>query len=84
MEEGKINPKIIKQRLAREIVALYHGEKAALKAEEDFNLIFSKKEIPDELPEFIIPGKMKIIDILVQSKTCAVEVKPQNDQAKRS
>jgi tyrosyl-tRNA synthetase len=71
LEEGKINPKIIKQRLAREIVSLYHGEKAALKAEAEFNLIFSKKEIPDEIPEFMIPGKMKIIDILVESKTCS-------------
>ncbi len=71
MKEGKVNPKIIKQRLAREVVALYHGDEAALQAEEEFNLIFSKKEIPDDVPEFKLPGKMKIIDILVQSNTCS-------------
>ena len=66
-----INPKIIKQRLAREIVTLYHGEEAAKLAEEEFNLIFKKKDIPDDIPEFKISGSTKIIDILTQSKTCA-------------
>ncbi len=71
LANDEINPKIIKQRLAREIVALYHGEETAKLAEEEFNLIFKKKDIPDDIPEFKISGSMKIIDILVQSKTCA-------------
>jgi tyrosyl-tRNA synthetase len=70
LKNDEINPKIIKQRLAREIVALYHGEKAAELAEEEFNLIFKKKDIPDDIPEFRLSGAMKIIDILTQSKTC--------------
>ena len=70
LANDEINPKIIKQRLAREIVALYHGEEIAKLAEEEFNLIFKKKDIPDDIPEFKISGSMKIIDILVQSKTC--------------
>ncbi len=71
LANDEINPKIIKQRLAREIVALYHNDKAAKLAEEEFNLIFKKKDIPDDIPEFKISGSMKIIDILAQSKTCA-------------
>ena len=71
LNNNEVNPKKIKQRLAREIVTLYHGEKAAMEAEKEFNLIFSKKEIPDEMPEFELKEKMKIIDILVMSKTCA-------------
>jgi tyrosyl-tRNA synthetase len=71
LKNDEINPKIIKQRLAREIVALYHGDEAAILAEEEFNLIFKKKDIPDDIPEFEISGSMKIIDILTQSKTCA-------------
>jgi tyrosyl-tRNA synthetase len=71
LKDESINPKVIKQRLAREIVALYHGEEASFKAEEEFNLIFSKKEIPDEMPEFKISNPMKILDILTGSKTCA-------------
>jgi tyrosyl-tRNA synthetase len=71
LETDAINPKLIKQRLAREIVNLYHGEEASIEAEAEFNLIFKKKDIPDDIPEFKLAGPMKIIDILVQSKTCA-------------
>jgi len=71
LKDSSVNPKVIKQRLAREIVSMYHGEEIALQAEEEFNLIFSKKEIPDDMPEFILKGETKILDILVDSKTCA-------------
>jgi len=70
LKNDEINPKIIKQRLAREIVALYHGDETAKLAEEEFNLIFKKKDIPEDIPEFKLSGSMKIIDILAQSKTC--------------
>jgi tyrosyl-tRNA synthetase len=70
LQEGKVNPKNIKQCLAREIVALYHGQETAKKAEEEFNLIFKKKDIPDEIPEHKITEKQRIIDVLAASGTC--------------
>jgi tyrosyl-tRNA synthetase len=70
LAEGSENPKFIKQRLAREIVALYHGEEKAIEAEAEFNKIFSKGLLPDEIPEFEITEKMKLTDILTQSGTC--------------
>ncbi len=70
LANSSVNPKIIKQHLAREIVKLYHGAQAANEAEAEFNKIFSKGLLPDEIPEFSIPEKMKIIDILTQSNTC--------------
>ncbi|MDY6916267.1 MAG: tyrosine--tRNA ligase, partial [Candidatus Cloacimonadota bacterium] len=70
LQVGNVNPKNIKQRLAREIVALYHGWEVAKKAEEEFNLIFKKKEIPDEIPEYKITEKQRIIDVLAASGTC--------------
>jgi len=72
LKNDEINPKIIKQRLAREVVSLYHGEKVAKEAEKEFNQIFAKKEIPDEMPEYrLTQNQEKIIDILVKSKTCS-------------
>ena len=44
-----VNPKFIKQRLAREIVSIYHGEKAGLEAENEFNKIFTDRDIPSEI-----------------------------------
>lgn len=52
--ESGTNPKIIKQRLAREIVAIYHGEDAAQEAENEFNRVFSQKEIPTDIQEYIL------------------------------
>ena len=46
------NPRDAKRRLAREIVAVYHGSDAARSAEEAFDRLFIQKELPEEMPEF--------------------------------
>lgn len=64
------NPKILKQKLAREIVGLYHGTEAAKAAENHFNTIFSKKKLPDDMPEYKLPAPQKITEVLTASKLC--------------
>lgn len=44
------NPMEYKLRLAEEIVTLYHGEKDAKKAKEEFLSVFSKKNLPKDIP----------------------------------
>ena len=62
------NPKYIKQRLAREIVSLYHGEQAASEAEEEFNRIFSQKEIPTEIDTYQLKEEnIWIVKLLTES-----------------
>jgi len=51
LENPAINPRDLKRRLARKIVEMYHSQEAAVKAEEEFDKIFVKKGIPDEMPE---------------------------------
>jgi tyrosyl-tRNA synthetase len=41
-----------KRRVAREIVRLYHGDAAANEAEERFNSVFRRREIPVDSPEY--------------------------------
>lgn len=62
------NPRDQKMRLAREIVNMYHGEKAAAQAEEEFKNIFSKGELPGDIEEFAA-GKTEypILDLLCDS-----------------
>jgi tyrosyl-tRNA synthetase len=38
-------------RLARQIVAIYHGEDAAKKAEEEFENTFKKGEVPENISD---------------------------------
>ncbi|MCH8089869.1 MAG: tyrosine--tRNA ligase [Chloroflexi bacterium] len=55
LETRSVNPMEIKKRLAREIVAQFHGLKASTKAEADFGRIVQRKEAPDHLIEFCVP-----------------------------
>ena len=49
MKQGRINPKDIKEKLAFEIVKTFHSEKEANKANGEFNAVFSKNELPEEI-----------------------------------
>ncbi|MGZ8254321.1 MAG: tyrosine--tRNA ligase, partial [Burkholderiaceae bacterium] len=51
IEKRTANPRDAKMRMAREIVAQSHGEKAADAAEEAFVRTFSKRELPEDVPE---------------------------------
>jgi tyrosyl-tRNA synthetase len=53
LNDPSVNPRNIKRNLAKKLVAMYHDTNAADEAEEEFDRIFIKKEIPDEVPEFI-------------------------------
>jgi len=64
------NPKDAKMRLAKEIVRMYHGEKKAVEAEAQFVNTFSKKEMPDDIPE-LKPSAYDIVSILVESTFCS-------------
>lgn len=59
-----VNPRDLKVRLAKEIVTMYHSEKDADLAEQEFVNIFKKGGTPDEMPEFAINGDRNIIDLL--------------------
>ena len=72
LDDLSINPRDLKRQLARTIVTMYHGEKAANEAEAHFDQIHIKKEVPDEIPEFKLSGKnQRIIDIIVDAKLAA-------------
>jgi len=65
------NPMLIKKRLAREIVGLYHGRETALAAQTAFEKVFSKKEMPDEVSEWHTDrSDYPIIELLTDSALC--------------
>jgi len=69
LQSGTVNPRDLKRRLARELVKLYYSEEAALLAEEQFDQIFVRKEIPNELQEIEISNnraEISIIQLLVE------------------
>jgi tyrosyl-tRNA synthetase len=53
------------------LVSLYHDEEAANAAQEEFDRIFVKKDLPDEVPEMSIDtenGSVSIIRLLTETK----------------
>jgi tyrosyl-tRNA synthetase len=70
---GEMKPFILSQprdakiRLAKEIITRLHSKDAADAAEAEFIKVFAKKEVPDEMPEFVVGhGPHKIAPLLVQ------------------
>jgi tyrosyl-tRNA synthetase len=51
VKEGKFHPMEAKKKLAEIIVKTFHGEEAAKRAREHFERVFSKRELPEEIPE---------------------------------
>ena len=68
IKNGTQNPRDLKRRLAREIVSIYHDRTLASNAELEFDKMFIKKDVPDDIPEFKLVKKMKLIDIIVKNK----------------
>lgn len=50
MQSGRVHPKDVKKKLARELTARFYDEDAALKAEENFERIFKKHDLPEDVP----------------------------------
>jgi len=68
LKTNKINHRDLKRKLAREIVSIYHDNKLASFAENNFDKIFVKKGIPDNIPEIIISKNTKIVELIKSSK----------------
>ncbi|MCJ7577126.1 MAG: tyrosine--tRNA ligase [candidate division Zixibacteria bacterium] len=49
-EDKSTNPMILKKRLGKEIVRMYYNKEEADKACDEFEKVFSKKELPEEIP----------------------------------
>jgi tyrosyl-tRNA synthetase len=52
LAQGTRSPRDAKVNLAREIVQLYHGKRAAAEAQEHFEKTVVRKELPDDMPVF--------------------------------
>ena len=54
LDSNTVNPMVLKKRLASEIVTQFHSEKAANEAEEQFERVFQRREVPEEIEEIPI------------------------------
>ncbi|HWQ84138.1 MAG TPA: tyrosine--tRNA ligase [Anaerolineales bacterium] len=65
MAAGTHNPRDVKMKLAKEIVAIYHSEAAAAQAESEFVRVFQQHNLPAEIPDFCLQAGQSVLDVLV-------------------
>ncbi|PIZ98505.1 MAG: tyrosine--tRNA ligase [Candidatus Komeilibacteria bacterium CG_4_10_14_0_2_um_filter_37_10] len=65
MLKNNVNPRNLKAQLAHEIVSIYHGNKAADKAEAEFTKIFKDKGKPTNIPMANFQINQSLLDIMV-------------------
>lgn len=73
LENGK-NPRDVKYELAEVVTALYHSPQEVEAAKKFYEAAFSKKAIPENIPELVIGEKKELIEIgalLVEEKYVA-------------
>jgi tyrosyl-tRNA synthetase len=67
LRNSERNPRDIKADLAKHIVADFHSEAEARKAEEEFNAMFRNKQAPEDIEErTIASGTWKLPKLLVE------------------
>ena len=79
-EHGEINPKNVKVRLGKELVARYHSEDDAEQAAREFENVFKDKKLPTDIPTLKSWGAESrwIGKVLADSRVC-----PSTSDAKR-
>ncbi len=64
LASGKLHPRDAKMKLAREITSIFYGEAEAQTAEEAFVKLFQQKDLPDEMPEYVLQDGQSVLDLL--------------------
>ncbi|MFN4033047.1 MAG: tyrosine--tRNA ligase [Fimbriimonadales bacterium] len=84
-QTGRVNPRDVKRRLAREIVSLYHSPEAAERADENFLRIFSERQAPTDAPEVAIPPHLVREDgtVLMPALIAGIGYASSNSEARR-
>src|SRR5436305_2335238 len=65
MAGGKLNPRDVKRRMAREIVTEFHNTEAAQVAEEAFIRQFSERKLPSDIPDYRLSERKTIVEVIV-------------------
>ncbi len=72
LEDKNTNPRNLKVALGYELVKKYYDEDSAKAAQQEFEMIFVKKEVPDDIPEIKLNAVgMKLVDLMKETKLAA-------------
>lgn len=67
IKSGKKHPLEAKKELAMEMVRRFHSEEDAIRARREFEEVFSKHGLPEDMPEYLLEGERSLVDILYEA-----------------
>lgn len=67
LESGKLHPMEAKHRLAKEIVEIFHSGEAADQARVRFEKVHQKRDLPEDIPPFVLSEPMMLLDLMISS-----------------
>ncbi|MCA9320320.1 MAG: tyrosine--tRNA ligase [Planctomycetes bacterium] len=79
-----LHPRLLKERLGRTIVERFHDDEAAELGASEFARVFSRRELPSEMSDFLVPetefedGRIRLVRLVV-----AAGFAPSNKEAGR-
>ncbi len=62
-----VNPRDLKRELARMLVEKYYDKNSAVEAENRFDQIHLKKDIPEDIPEYVLKSDKFLVDVLADA-----------------
>jgi tyrosyl-tRNA synthetase len=79
MQGGNLNPRDAKIELAQVLIGMYHSPAAAQEAAQRFMLVFSRRDIPEDIPELAVTETILFLPKFLQEQNMA----PSTSEARR-
>jgi len=73
LKDESVNPMMLKKRLAREMVTQLYDQKTTTEAEENFEKVFQKREMPEEIKEYRVSLK-EFAELVSRVKLASIDV----------
>jgi len=67
LKDGRLHPRDVKMKLAREITEIFYGPAQALRAEQAFVRTFQQGLTPEEMPEYTLRPGQTVLEVLTSS-----------------
>ena len=80
---GARHPKAVKSELAKEIVTRYHGAEAARAAEDQFEQVHKRREVPDEIEEREVARESGAPDVPLAKTLAQIGLATSGSEARR-
>lgn len=71
VEAGRKHPKEAKEDLAEELTARFHDADAGRNTREEFNAVFARQGVPEDIEVFEAGSGALLVDVLAESGTCS-------------